>query len=715
MKPSLLTIVAPLPLWLFASACTARAEVPAAPATPQTVAVPAQNLFDPARHMHVSEVKPGMTGYGLTVFHGTKIEKFNVEVLSVLKNFNPKCDVVLIRCKGDYLEHTGSIAGMSGSPIFLTDAAGHDRMIGAFAYGWPLTKDPVAGVQPIEYMLRLPFTRTSDESNVKPTAVTVPGAAVALPPAHTGPAGHSAWSMADAGMLPVAWQKPGAWQMTSVNQSRSTSAGHAGDRSTGMLGDEGMPRLEPLATPLMTSGLSPQLFEELAPRFRAAGLVPLQAGIGGSAPAGAGDDSGNKLAPGGVLAVPLLTGDMEMTAIGTVTEVIGDHVWGFGHPFNNEGPVSLPMGAGYINGVIANLNTSFKLGSLTQARGTLTTDGSVGVAGLSGQAPVTIPIDIVVHPADGSGERAYHFNASRHPKFTPLISAAAFSAAVSGSSELPPLNTVDYDMVLSFTNGQTVSLSNRAVNANSGDLFGDAGVVMQAASDNPFQRVMVKKITGTVKVRATAESATIVDVNVPKSHYHPGDKVKAFVTYQPFRGAEGILPVELELPHDLPHGHYQLVISDAQRYFTDEQQSKPFRFTAENIGDVFSVLKDVAAIRENAIYVRLVQRPDGVAIGHTALSRLPSSRREILLASGRSNTTPFISSTVKIVPTDLVMSGASEFAIEVEAASKAVVGAPRGIKVEPPAQGGKSEEPKKTPPVETPGKKESPKDNTPAK
>jgi hypothetical protein len=61
------------------------------------------------------------------------------------------------------------------------------------------------------------------------------------------------------------------------------------------------------------------------------------------------------------------------------------------------------------------------------------------------------------------------------------------------------------------------------------------------------------------------------------------------------------------------------------------------------------------------------------------------------------------------------MSGASEFAIEVEAASKAVVGAPRGIKVEPPAQGGKSEEPKKTPPVETPGKKESPKDNTPAK
>ena len=258
-----------------------------------------------------------------------------------------------------------------------------------------------------------------------------------------------------------------------------------------------------------------------------------------------------------------------------------------------------------------------------------------------------------------------------------MLTAAAFAAAVTGSSELPQYNTVDYDVQLTFSNGQTVNLANRAVNVTSADLFGDAGVVMQAAAENPFQRILVNKVTGHVKIRPILSSAQIIDVNLPKSKYRPGDKVKAFVTYQPFRGAEAILPVELDLPHDLPHGQYQLVISDAQRYFSDEQQAVPFRFTTENIGDVFSVLKDVAAIRENAIYVRLVQRPDGVAVGRTALSRLPSSRREILLASGRSNTTPFISSTVKIVPTDLVMSGASEFAIEVESASKAVVGAPR--------------------------------------
>src|SRR5262245_58132870 len=145
--------IAALMLASLMIAPVATAEIAAPPTT-----APTASLFDPARHMRVSEVKPGMTGYGLSVFSGTKIERFDVEVVSVLKNFNPKCDVVLIRCHGANLEHTGAIAGMSGSPVFLKDDQGRERMIGAFAYGWPLLKDPLAGVQPIEYMLEVGST-----------------------------------------------------------------------------------------------------------------------------------------------------------------------------------------------------------------------------------------------------------------------------------------------------------------------------------------------------------------------------------------------------------------------------------------------------------------------------------------------------------------------------------------------------------------------------
>lgn len=659
------------------------------------------SLFNPERHMLVSEVRPGMKGYGLTVFEGTKIEKFEVEVLSVLKNFNPKSDVVLIKCEGDYLKHTGSIAGMSGSPIFLKDDQGRYRMIGAFAYGWPLTKDPVAGVQPIQYMLKLPVgAELSARSNSHPT--TQPGRE-GSEPVRAAEHNRLSWSMFKAGLVPF-WKPIGL-----VGQGVASTELGAGLR----LG-EGAPRLEPLATPLMVGGMSPSLLKQVGPLFATYGMTPLQAG-GGSA---TGDEPAAKLEPGSALAVPLLIGDADMTAIGTVTETIGDRVFAFGHPFNNEGFVELPMGSGTIHGVIANLQTSFKLGSFTQSRGELTTDESVGVAGEVGLGAPMVPIEFNVTYPDGTA-RTYHFRSALHPKFTPMIAGTALAAAITGPNDLPQYNTLNYHLTLEFANDRKVEIANTAVNATTQELFSELGLPLQAASDNPFERVPIRKITGDIQISDDVREADILDVNVPRSKYRAGETVKGFVTYKPFRGDEGILPVEMELPRDLPEGTYQLIISDAQRYFQDTQQSEPFRFTAENIHEVFGVLKDVAAIRENAVYLRLLRQPDGVAVGRVALPELPSSRRQILLGAGRSNITPFVSSTVRIIPTEMVMSGSAEFAITIDPTAKVEVAGPRPGKPEPaaaPLPAGRHEERHKAaaaepaPPPSESQPKEQPKD-----
>lgn len=626
------------------------------------------SLFNPERHMLVSEVREGMKGYGLTVFEGTKIEKFNVEVLSVLKNFNPKSDVVLIKCEGDYLKHTGSIAGMSGSPIFLKDDQGRYRMIGAFAYGWPLTKDPVAGVQPIQYMLKLPVghdlsARSNSHSTTQPSGN-------GGEPVRAAEHNRLSWSMSRAGFVPF-------WKPIAGTDSGVQSTG----LEAGLRLGEGAPRLEPLATPLMVGGMSPTLLKEVAPLFARYGMTPLQAGGGGSA---SGDEPAAKLEPGAALAVPLLIGDADMTAIGTVTETIGDRVFAFGHPFNNEGFVELPMGSGTIHGVIANLQTSFKLGSFTQSRGELTTDESVGVAGEVGQSAPMVPIEFNVTYADGS-TRTYHFKSAVNPKFTPMIAGTALAAAITGENDLPQFNTLNYHLTLDFANGRTVDIANTAANATAQELFSELGLPLQAASDNPFERVPIRKITGTIQISDEVHEADILDVNVPRSKYRAGETVKGFVTYKPFRGEEGILPVEMDLPRDLPQGTYQLIISDAQRYFQDTQQAEPFRFTADNIHEVFGVLKDVAAIRENAVYIRLLRQADGVAVGRVALPELPSSRRQILLGAGRSNITPFVSSTVKIIPTEMVMSGSAEFAITIDPTAKVEVAGARPAKPEPAA------------------------------
>ncbi len=105
---------------------------------------------NPARYLFEDQITPGMKGYGLTVMHGGAIERFDVEVIDVVRNFSPGNNAILIRCSGLGLEHSGIIAGMSGSPVFI-----HDKMIGAVAYGWGMSKDPIGGVQPIRQMLAI--------------------------------------------------------------------------------------------------------------------------------------------------------------------------------------------------------------------------------------------------------------------------------------------------------------------------------------------------------------------------------------------------------------------------------------------------------------------------------------------------------------------------------------------------------------------------------
>ena len=629
---------------------------------PVAAAAPAPgSLFDPERHMRVSEVRPGMRGYGLSVFSGTKIERFEVEVISVLKNFNPKYDVVLIRAKGQNLEHTGAVAGMSGSPIYLADEQGLHRMIGAFAYGWPLTKDPLAGVQPIEYMLGIRGESKKDQVNPDGGATTAekPG----VKPASGASEGRTAgarlsWSLAESPYFPG--------KTISTLAARSVAAREALVQP--QLGD-GAVQLRPLATPLMTSGVSPKVLEAFAPLFREAGLVPLQAGGGGAGGAPT-DEPAPKLAPGSVLGVPMITGDMEMTALGTTTEVIGDRVFGFGHPFNNEGPVTLPMGSGRVSHIIPNLQTSFKLGALHGVVGRLVADQNVGVSGIVGKAPATVPIDIKVTYADGSPERSYHFEAASHPRFTALICGLALNNAITAAHDLPQYNTLDYKLKMEFANGRTLDVVNRSVNSSPLELFADAGMPLMAAADNPFERVLPKRVTGTIHVAGEARDAQVVEVTVPRNRFRPGELVTAFVTYKPFRAEEQILPVELRLPADLPEGNYQLVISDWRRYLQDEQLQKPFRFTAENVNEVFDVLNDAVNIRHNALYLRLMRQPDGVAVGRSALPQLPSSRRTVLLGAGRSTTSRFVSSTVKVIPTEQVMTGAAEFVIAVDLKAK---------------------------------------------
>lgn len=169
------------------------------------------------------EVKPGMKGFGLTVFRGSEPERFEVEVLGLLKNVFPSQDLVLVRCWGARLGDSKIVAGMSGSPIYIeSGGAAPPRLLGAIAYSWSFQVEPVAGVTPIANMLKdLEASERASES---------PGLGGAL------------FSSAPGG-------------------------------------------LRPILTPVIVSGVPSRFFRELRDALEGLGLEPIQGGSGSSGPA----------------------------------------------------------------------------------------------------------------------------------------------------------------------------------------------------------------------------------------------------------------------------------------------------------------------------------------------------------------------------------------------------------------------------------------------
>src|ERR1035437_6921261 len=131
-----------LPLTLEYNEGVPRIVVPTALALAAVLS--AQTALFPLR-----DLKPGMRGTGRTVFNGNKIEDFQVEILGVLDNIGPKESLILARLSGGPLEHTGVMQGMSGSPVYIDG-----KLVGAVAMAFPFAKDPIAGIRPIEAMLR---------------------------------------------------------------------------------------------------------------------------------------------------------------------------------------------------------------------------------------------------------------------------------------------------------------------------------------------------------------------------------------------------------------------------------------------------------------------------------------------------------------------------------------------------------------------------------
>src|SRR6516225_8763787 len=427
-----------------------------------TLTVSAQSI----QFMSVDEVRPGMKGFGKTVFQGTKIEEFNVELLGVLKNFAPKQDMILARLSGGPLAKTGVIAGMSGSPVYIDG-----KLLGAVAFSFPFATEPIAGIQPIQQMLGL-----LDQKNGSSPQRIGDGSL------GNGRAGILAAESPTTFIYKQFQKLENGTPLSQLLLPQSLSNGSLFSASTGT------PSLTRISTPLFVSGATPAALQQFAQFFNEFGFTPVQGGGGGSA-AGLAPAAPSTIEPGSSINVELIRGDLSWSANGTVTYVDGNRVYAFGHPNLTAGPTDVPMSAGYVLSVLPNVQNSFKLAVPLDVVGSFQQDRSTGIAGTLGSTSKMIPVNLSVNSSLNTVNK-YKFEVAADRFLTPpLLNFIVFNTITASERALG-------EMTL-YVSGQIHLKDQEAINIGnvfSSDANGPAMASIAAVS--PLQYLLMSGYDG---------------------------------------------------------------------------------------------------------------------------------------------------------------------------------------------------------------------------
>lgn len=496
------------------------------------------------------DLKRGMKGYGLTVFEGTKPEKFDVEIIDVLHNFRPRQELILVKTTHPRLEVAKVVAGMSGSPIFI-----NGKMAGAYAYGWTFGKEPVAGVTPIRSMLddlERPLPKTIDGW---PIQVLPKGKRVAQ--AHVKSGNRFAGKLEDYSVTAHAEQIA----------KRKAAIGPA----------KGSP-VKAVATPLLIGGMTPGAIGLAKELLEPLGLEPLQAGGTGTQD----PNAPTRYVNGGAVGIQMIRGDMSGMGMGTVTRVEGDLVSGFGHPMMFGGATVLPAAVGKVLWFLASDMRSFKIGYAARPVGALVNDRMASiVVSHSAQAPV-IPIRLKVKGAAGAPYTEWNFEVAHEKFMTPSFFAVALGNALQATAAekqdvswnaKSKLWVKGHGVIESEDFGVAVGGTPSPRDFIRSNLVRGVGTLL----NNPWRPVRLERAEMEIDIRYAREIFRVRGVELLDPEVEPGEAARIRITLLPWTGKPVTKVISVPLPKHLAGKTVRLNI--APGHTKRREQAPPEKLT----------------------------------------------------------------------------------------------------------------------------------------
>ncbi len=568
----------------------------------------------------LNQIHAGMKGTALTVFEGVKPEAMDVEALGVLHNVNgPKGDIILIRLRGKKPEYTGVVAGMSGSPVYFDG-----KLAGALAFRiGEFSKEPIAGVTPIEEMLEI------SEFDHRPTSAPAPA-----PVPDTAVPGGSTRTAApgDGSSLPM--------------QSFSNY-------------------LNPIDTPLVFTGVSEDTLRRYGAQFAAVGIMPVM-GVGSSSDR----KQPEPIEPGSAVSAVLVRGDMDIAATCTVTYVDANHLLACGHPLMQFGKVEMPMTKATVLATLPSAYNAFKIVNTTESAGSFVQDRHSGILGVMGQEPKMIPVTLTVH--GGPEPKEFHYQILNNARLSPMAMMATIFNALHGTNEYGDDITYRMNGEFDVKGYPNVSLHNMFAPLDSGQPA--AAVAASAIGDrfgkiydNPLDAPDVEGVKIDFELVRERRSARLEACRTDITEARPGDQITVETVMRPYRGERFVRQIPIRVPTSASKGTLRILVSDGDT-LDRLRHGLPLMSRRLGLAPTIALLNKERA--NNRVYVSLFESDPEAMVADKVMPTLPLSVMNVMEnMRGTQDMVVLNESSVNEAatdPLDYVVSGAQVLTINIK-------------------------------------------------
>ncbi len=580
-----------------------------------------------------ADIRPGMKGYAWTVLAGKEPEAIPIEILGIYKNqWGPKQDVILGKMGGK-AARTNVAGGMSGSPVYIDG-----KLVGAVALRFSVfSPDAICGITPIELMLEVNSFDDSRPIDARSPAKTSAQASTGAP---------------------------------NDLVSQVMAAGTIGSPGSNLT-------MVPIDTPLSFAGFNQNTLREFGPFFEQMGMTVAAGGaastLTSSKPAAGWE---NALQPGDAVTGVMVTGDMSVSGMCTVTYNDGKHVLACGHAFFNLGPLDMPMAKAEVITTLASQYQPNKFGNATEIVGALKQDRHSAIMGELGSTAEMVPVSLKVRSYgdnnDVRKERDLHFSVFVQQKWTPYLMMLTMFNSISSLNEFADETTYRFSGKVEFDGQPGISVSTMLTsNENPApppmQLAGWWADKFNRLFLNPVHTPKLKAVDATIDILPERRVATIENAWIPMSEVDAGSQVPLKVFLRPYRGERIEREFLLKIPASLAKGEHRILLSDAST-LNRMQSGATMSDRFLDIPQTISLINQERS--NNKLYVSFVEPRPTVFYEDKTLPSLPASIANVMQTGRTANRYLMASAETAVeqgsIPFDLLIDGSYSLRVTVK-------------------------------------------------